>query len=566
MRSGDGYPRQRSRILPGVRPRLSTSLAVIPLCLTIVGCQSILGFEDVTEVPGGVTCDDGFQDADGDGECSPACTDGQCGEHGVCDETSGVAVCLCDDGYAGDDCSTCADGFQDPDGDETCHPSCEPGFQDDDGDGTCERNPCGEDMQDKDGDGVCSPACDEDACHSSQDCDDSTGTLSCTCKPGRQDNDGDGECTDSCEAVPCAGDKLCDDSTGTKECTCPAGKQDKDGDDFCMDECGPLTCKGHGVCDDVSGVATCTCELEYAGPDCGMCAPGYQDEDLNLTCESKCLLDPCNANNGNSCSLDAGGMVQCSCVAPYGGMACEVCNLGAPILDDRFDNGVLSTGGANSIDGGFTVFDNGGGTNGSATESANIAQILTATNSPGAEPLWGMSSLATFNPFTLSDGFTVVWQIDSATVPEWRGIGLSAQSGPGVYAIGSGSPSLAIQIGRTELGGPDIDLLAHAAGTHQYFTTPLDTAQLQNGFVGVLGMAPTGWNIELEGLDGNGDRITASGTWQAGFTPAELLDADTHVAASIQGDNSDAMPRVLNVDRITVFAGRCPGATPMLPP
>lgn len=37
----------------------------------------------------------------------------------------GAAQCVCDAGYAGDQCDTCADGYQDNDGDGTCLPSCE---------------------------------------------------------------------------------------------------------------------------------------------------------------------------------------------------------------------------------------------------------------------------------------------------------------------------------------------------------------------------------------------------------------------------------------------------------
>ncbi|MDH5493462.1 MAG: hypothetical protein OEY14_16025 [Myxococcales bacterium] len=74
-------------------------------------------------------CAAGLQDNDGDGECLPDClrADGlpsiACG-NGSCDSSSGTAVCLCDDGYAGTQCDACAAGYQDSDGDGVCELGC----------------------------------------------------------------------------------------------------------------------------------------------------------------------------------------------------------------------------------------------------------------------------------------------------------------------------------------------------------------------------------------------------------------------------------------------------------
>ena len=47
-----------------------------------------------------------------------------CGEHGTCDDYGGVIDCDCDDGWGGEFCDECADGFNDADGgcllDEQC--------------------------------------------------------------------------------------------------------------------------------------------------------------------------------------------------------------------------------------------------------------------------------------------------------------------------------------------------------------------------------------------------------------------------------------------------------------
>ncbi len=72
------------------------------------------------------TCSSGYQDNDADGACLPGCaTSGlDCGTHGSCDDSGGEAVCVCDLGYTGALCDTCNAGYQDNDGDGTCLPDC----------------------------------------------------------------------------------------------------------------------------------------------------------------------------------------------------------------------------------------------------------------------------------------------------------------------------------------------------------------------------------------------------------------------------------------------------------
>ena len=60
--------------------------------------------------------------------------------------------------------------------------------------------------------------------------------------------------------------------------------------------------------------------------------------------------------------------------------------------------------------------------------------------------------------------------------------------------------------------------------------------------------------------------IAASGAWEGGFGPSELLDATTHVGMGIQGENSDTVSRRLDVDRITVMDGICPPGTVLVLP
>ncbi|MBU1239610.1 hypothetical protein KKF84_03090 [Myxococcota bacterium] len=48
-----------------------------------------------------------------------------CGDHGTCNEEGDVVYCACDAGYYGVNCEACAQGYQDQDNDGSCLPSCE---------------------------------------------------------------------------------------------------------------------------------------------------------------------------------------------------------------------------------------------------------------------------------------------------------------------------------------------------------------------------------------------------------------------------------------------------------
>jgi hypothetical protein len=110
---------------------------------------------------GGGGCGEDEQDNDGDGTCAPACTADTCSGHGGCDDGSGVALCDCALGFAGDDCGTCEVGYEG----EDCA-ACADGFQD------------------RDDDGTCLPGCEVDACDNGGSCDDATGEVVCLCRPG----------------------------------------------------------------------------------------------------------------------------------------------------------------------------------------------------------------------------------------------------------------------------------------------------------------------------------------------------------------------------------------------
>jgi hypothetical protein len=80
--------------------------------------------------------------------------------HNTCDDSSGDIVCDCDAQYTGADCSQCADGYQDNDGNGECLPTCQTAGYTCSGRGTC---------------------------------DDSSGQAVCNCQDGFAD-DGAGNC------------------------------------------------------------------------------------------------------------------------------------------------------------------------------------------------------------------------------------------------------------------------------------------------------------------------------------------------------------------------------------
>ena len=54
--------------------------------------------------------------------CKNLCDDLNCGQHGQCVSDANQAVCVCNEGYNGDLCNTCASGYQDHDNNGTCEP------------------------------------------------------------------------------------------------------------------------------------------------------------------------------------------------------------------------------------------------------------------------------------------------------------------------------------------------------------------------------------------------------------------------------------------------------------
>jgi hypothetical protein len=225
-----------------------------------------------------------------------------------------------------------------------------------------------------------------------------------------------------------------------------------------------------------------------------------------------------------------------------------------PVLfDDEFDDGDLATGDA----GGFEMRSNGPG-NSTITETDGVARIVTADDHPGNEPNVGIGSIVPFDAAALADhGITVRWELSHADSPIWNGIALFVTADAVLY---EGNTSLALHV----VGSPadwfdptHVGLKAQAGSIELAGAAPYQADQLADGLVAELWAGDGGWAYRIEGLHGDGP-IAASGEWSDAIAFGDLFDADVHVGAAIQADNSDDVGRRVDVARITVSDGRCP--------
>jgi hypothetical protein len=163
-------------------------------------------------------CPAGWVLRQADNTCVQTCaaSGAGCGARRTCDAAAGV--CVCQAGYTGAACDTCAEGFQDND-----------------------RN------------GSCTPSCAMTTCPGAQLCSDTMGTARCAC-PGNK--------------------------TGANCDQCPTGWVVRPSDGACVQTCtsvGP-TCGARRTCDDSSGTPTCVCQPGFAGDTCTACAAGYTSD------------------------------------------------------------------------------------------------------------------------------------------------------------------------------------------------------------------------------------------------------------------------------------------------
>ncbi len=297
------------------------------------------GEHQICEADGNCGCQDGYQDNDQNLSCLVDCQTAQlsCSEHGNCSDASGQAICDCDLGYIGEACDACAGGYHIEDSlcvaDSDClEASCSHRGTCDDSTGvvvcTCEEGYDGTHCETCDtdngyhlnakGDACTNDPCDPNPCIGSYQFCNAQGA--CECIAGYQDNDGDEECSANCAvaALTCDHHGVCNDEDGSVGCDCDPGYAG----DYCEDcsagfhrelglcvvdqTCQLDTCAYHGQCDDSTGIVICDCYPGYQGDFCDECASGYQDNDGNETCEPTCATASLSCPTYQTCFDDKG--------------------------------------------------------------------------------------------------------------------------------------------------------------------------------------------------------------------------------------------------------------------
>ncbi len=234
----------------------------------------------------------------------------------------------------------------------------------------------------------------------------------------------------------------------------------------------------------------------------------------------------------------------------------DAASCAAPIIiDDRFENDDLATAGSFSIGSGFTPVTNASTGNGTSVElPAAGLRIRTSNNTPPQAPAHGVASNTSF-AFSPA-GMTVRLEVTAADTPIWNGIVLALQSNKADTDGAGGSLVLRIRGDGTNAFKVDMgDQMSYAPSLG---LQPYDKAELADGFVVTWILHATTWSYVVEGLLAGGGSVADAGSYVAGQTPADLLDASVHVGIHIQGNPDDVSPRVLRVNRVTLWDGTCP--------
>ncbi len=229
------------------------------------------------------------------------------GKHGTCNQ---FGKCICEDGFDGDNCEDCKNGYFDLD----CKPcslcqhgaSCISGIS---GHCQCNGNWAGT---------YC------DTCKINF-----TGTDCAQCVSGRYGENCQNECPVSGGQV-CSGHGTClntpNNSTG---CACAPGWAGPDCSTCdsthyganCENECPVINgavCGGHGFCNSGFSGTGCSCNAPYGGADCTECDSTHYGANCAKTCPT--------CANGGTCAHTTTNTIGCSCKSPWGGSNCTACD------------------------------------------------------------------------------------------------------------------------------------------------------------------------------------------------------------------------------------------------
>ena len=132
-----------------------------------------------------------------------------------------------------------------------------------------------------------------------QTCTDAPGSFSCSCDPGYTLNADGASCDDVDECATANGGcaQTCTNSAGSFSCSCDPGYTLNGDGASCddVDECATA----NGGCGDATMYA---CTNVVGGPPTCSCASGYQDNDMNGTCEATCATAAAGDGYEGTCS------------------------------------------------------------------------------------------------------------------------------------------------------------------------------------------------------------------------------------------------------------------------
>lgn len=138
-----------------------------------------------------------------------------------------------------------------------------------------------------------------------------------------------------CQTTTLAPRCICDEPFQGVDCSaCARGWTETtvDGETVCEPvpiDCNrrPEVCEPGGECKTVNEVHFCDCDPGYDGRVCSRCAFGFQDNDLDGTCEPDCRSSGLRCPGRRMCS-DESGEAQCVCISGYTGESCDTCAAG----------------------------------------------------------------------------------------------------------------------------------------------------------------------------------------------------------------------------------------------
>ncbi|CUG90566.1 transmembrane protein, putative, partial [Bodo saltans] len=226
-----------------------------------------------------------------------------CSGHGTCDSESGTCVCdanaIDGSGFAGRDCSLCADGYSGA----LCALRCP-------------TNPSGAICS---GRGACfAGGCQCVTAYCGVSCELVVGVDDCgNCAlPGLYGANCDLMCPGASVTNPCSGHGQCSAGRyGTGQCLCNAGFGQSDCSVACPSASG-LSCGGLGNCSSLTG--TCSCNRFQGGAACTVACP--RSGAANLAC-----------GGHGTCDEGSSGTGACSCSTGYNGAACNVTCAGVSV-------------------------------------------------------------------------------------------------------------------------------------------------------------------------------------------------------------------------------------------